>query len=124
MPDKPNYVEIKPKSRVELEESLASTDLNGICNALYSAAQHEPDWRWSQAQCLRMLRHESSLVRSTALIALGEIALFRRNLDLNLVLPEIKRFASDPALGPYAEDALRVEETTSEPPKFIKPSTT
>jgi hypothetical protein len=50
--------------------------------------------------------HESLLVRSTALIALGEIALFRGHLDLETVLPEIHRVASDPALAPFAEDAL------------------
>jgi hypothetical protein len=53
-----------------------------------------------------MLNHESLLVRSSALIALGEIALFRGNLDLDVVLPEMKRFENDPALGPFVEDAL------------------
>ena len=41
-----------------------------------------------------------------ALIALGEIALFRGNLDLDVVLPEMKRFENDAALGPFVEDAL------------------
>ena len=45
-------------------------------------------------------------MRSTALIALGEIALFRGCLDLDIVLPEIHRVAADPALAPFAEDAL------------------
>lgn len=53
-----------------------------------------------------MLNHESLQVRSTALIVLGETALFRGNLDLETVLPEIHRVASDPALAPFAEDAL------------------
>lgn len=53
-----------------------------------------------------MLNHHSLLVRSTALIALGEIALFRGRLDLEIVLPEIHRVASDPALAPFAEDPL------------------
>lgn len=106
MSDKPKYVEIKAQPRPELEKSFASGDPNTICNALYSAAQHEEDWRWSQAQCLKMLNHESLLVRSAALLALGEIALFRGNLDLGVVLPEMKRFENDPALGPFVEDAL------------------
>jgi hypothetical protein len=41
-----------------------------------------------------------------ALIALGEIALFRDHLDLETVLPQIQRFANDPELGPYVEDSL------------------
>ena len=106
MSDKPKYVEIKPRPRPELEESLASTDPNRICNALYSAGQHKPDWRWSQTVCLSKLSHQSLLVRSAALIALGAIALFQRNLDLELVLPEMKRLAKDAALGPFVEDAL------------------
>jgi hypothetical protein len=104
--DRPKYVEIKARTRAELEKSFANGDPNVVCEALYSAAQHEQDWRWSQTQCLKMLNHESLLVRSSALIALGEIALFRENLDLDVVLPELKRFESDPALGPYVEDAL------------------
>ena len=106
MSDKPKYVEIKARPRLELVESLNSDDPSTICDALYSAAQHEPDWRWSQTQCLRMLLHESLLVRSTALIALSEIALFRGHLDVHIVIPEMQKLAADPALGPFVEDAL------------------
>jgi hypothetical protein len=104
--EKPKYVEIAPRRRDELEAELESNDPNVVCDALFSAAQHEADWRWSQTQCLRMLKHNSPLVRSNALIALGEIALFRGHLDLEIVLPEIQQFAGDPALGPFVEDAL------------------
>jgi hypothetical protein len=106
MSDKPKYVEIQPRLREDLEKALSSSDDNEICNALYSAAHHEAGWRWSQEQCLKMLDHESLLVRSTALIALGEIALFRGHLDLETALPRIHRASSDPALAPFAEDAL------------------
>ncbi len=106
MPEKPKYVyvEIPPRAREELESAFKSNDPNDVCNALYSAAQHEVDWRWSQGQCLKMLNHESLLVRSAALVALGEIAVFRGQLDLEAVLPEVQRFANDPALGPFVED--------------------
>jgi hypothetical protein len=104
--EKPKYVEIQPRTRRELEQALVSDDLNTVCNALYSAAQHESDWRWSQRQCLMMLKHESLLVRSTAIIALGEIAFFRGELDRDVVLPELKRLASDSALRPFVEDFL------------------
>ena len=104
MPDKLKYAEIKPRLREDLEVALSGIDENEICNALYSAAQHEVDWRWSQGQCLKMLNHESLLVRSTALNALGEIAIFRGHLDLEMVLPVIQRLVNDPALGPFVED--------------------
>ena len=121
MSHKPKYVEIKALPREELEKSLASDHPNIVCNALYSAAQHEQDWRWSQTQCLRMLNHESLLVRSAALIALGEIALFRGNLDLDVVLPEMKRLQNDSALRPFVKDALdniRVANIRSESRKM------
>jgi len=104
--EKPKYVEIRPRDRAELEEAFKSNDPNVVCDAQYSAAQHEADWRWTQAQCLKMLNHELPLVRSAALIALGEIALLRDYLDVEMVLPEIHRVAGDPALAPFAEDAL------------------
>jgi len=53
-----------------------------------------------------MLKHESSLVRSTALIALGEIALFRGELDVQIVVPEMRKLSKDPDMAPYVEDAL------------------
>jgi hypothetical protein len=104
--EKLKYVEIQARNRDDLEAAFKSHDANVVCDALYSAAQHEADWRWSQAQCLKMLDHESLLVRSAALIALGEIALFRGHLELETVLPEIHRVARDPALAPFAEDAM------------------
>ena len=106
MSEKLKYVEIQARDRDELETAFKSHDANVVCDALYSAAQHEADWRWSQEQCLKMLDHESLLVRSAALIALGEIALFRGHLDLETVLPEIYRVARDPPLAPFAEDAM------------------
>jgi len=102
--EKLKYVVIPPREREELESAFKSNDPDEVCNALYSAAQHEVDWRWSQGQCLKMLNHESLLVRSAALQALGEIAIFRGHLDLETVLPEIQRFANDAALGPIVED--------------------
>lgn len=104
MSEKLKYVEIPPRGREDLESAFKSDDPNEICDALYSAAQHEVDWRWSQAHCLKMLNHKSLLVRSAALMALGEIAIFRGHLDLETVVPEIQRFANDPGLGPFVED--------------------
>jgi len=104
--EKLKYVEIKPRTRAELEQQFGSLDPNVVCDALYSAAQHEPDWRWSQNQCLKMLQHESHVVRTGALIALGEIAIFQGQIDSDVVLPRIQQCKSDPALAPTAQDAI------------------
>lgn len=105
MDQKPQYVAIHPRSREELVTVFGGEDENDICDAMYSAAQHEPDWQWTQEQLLKFLRHKSLLIRSSAVIALGEMATFRGKLDLDLVLPELK-LVSDPALKPYVEDCL------------------
>ena len=106
MEEKPKYVEIQPCSRKELEEVFAGDDENAICNAMYSAAQHEPDWRWTQAELVKFLGHKSLLIRSTAVNALGELVLFRGHIDLEVVLPEIHKLESDPALAPFVENYL------------------
>jgi predicted secreted Zn-dependent protease len=100
------YGEIKVKTRAELEKSLASGDPSIVCEAMFSAAQHESDWRWSQAQCLRMLGHKLVTVRSAALMALSEIALYRGHLDFDVVLPQIQQLENDPELEPLVKDAL------------------
>jgi len=104
--DKPKYVEIKPRSREELEGAFAGDDENAICNAMYSAAQHEPDWRWAQGELVRFLGHKSLVVRSTAVIALGELVLFRGHVDIEIVLPEIHKLGNDPDLAAYVEQYL------------------
>jgi hypothetical protein len=107
MDKKLKYVEIQPKTRAELEAAFASDDEDIVCNAMYSAAQHEPDWRWTQGKLLESLKRDSLLIRSAALIALGELALFRGRVDLELVLPEVHKLKGDPALAPFAEDCLK-----------------
>lgn len=106
MSDKPKYEPIKPRPRAELEIALTSDDPDVVSQALFSAAQHESDWRWSQTQCLRMLSHKFLSVRSAALIALSEIALYRGHLDLHIVLPELRRLENDSDLAPLLGDAL------------------
>jgi hypothetical protein len=52
------YVEIVPRTRAELEQRFERSDPNVVCDALYTVAQHDSDWCWSQDQCLKMLQHE------------------------------------------------------------------
>ena len=106
MENKLKYAVIKARRRDELEADLASEDTSLICDALFSAAQHDPEWLWVQEQCLKMLKHSSLLVRSCALIALGELATFQGHLNLETVLPEIDQLLTDPELGPFAADAM------------------
>jgi len=106
MDEKPRYVEIEPRTREELEDAFRSSDESTLCNAMFSAAQYEPDWRWTQSQLLEFLTRESIGIRSAALIALGELALFQGHVDVEVVLPEVYKLKGIPALAPYVEDCI------------------
>lgn len=106
MDDNPKYEQIEPLARQELKAAFGSGDEGAICNAMYSAAQHEPDWRWAQRHFLEFLNHKSLLIRSTALNAIGELVLFRGHIDVELVLPAVHRLANDPDLAPFVERCL------------------
>jgi hypothetical protein len=73
---------------------------------MYSAAQHELDWRWAQARLVGFLGHQSPLIRSTAVNALGELVLFRGHVDLEVVMPEILKLENDPALAALVKKYL------------------
>jgi hypothetical protein len=104
--EKPKYVEIKPRSREELEAAFAGDDEKAICDAMYSAAQHDPDWRWAQGELVKFLGHKSVLVRSSAVNALGEVVFFRGHVDVDVVLPELHKLGNDAALAPYVKEYL------------------
>jgi hypothetical protein len=94
------------QSRANLIKALASNDAEQIRGALYSAAQYESDWEWSQAQCLKFLNHQEFEVRWAAALSLGFIALYQRKLDLAKVLPELYAAKWDDLLAPHVEDSL------------------
>ena len=51
-------------------------------------------------------RHMDDFATNQALGPHKKIAVFRGNLELDVVLPEMKRFEDDTALGSFVEDAL------------------
>ncbi len=106
MGEKPNYERIEQRTRMELERAFASNDEDAICNAMYSAAQFEPDWRWTQSELIKFLGHNSLPIRRTAVNALGELVLFRGHIDVEIVLPEIQKLRNDSALAPVVKQYL------------------
>ena len=93
-------------SRQELERALAGTDSEQIRTALNSASWYETDWRWSQNHCLAFLEHRDHLVRWAAALSLGYIALFHKQLDLELVLPALHRAQEDPEIRSTVGDSM------------------
>ena len=100
------YEHFKPQTRKELERALQSGDPTSIRAALYSAAQYEGDWRWTQEQCLNFLSHPSQAVRWAAALSLGFVALYQKHLDLDRVLPELDSLRDDPAIRGPVQDSL------------------
>lgn len=106
------YEEVYPQSRGELEAAFTSDNPAELRAALYSAAKYECDWRWTQAQGLKFLIHADSSVRWAAALSLGYIALYRRNLDLDKVLPALHeakaKTGEDPHVASAIQDALEM----------------
>jgi|HubBroStandDraft_5_1064220.scaffolds.fasta_scaffold125503_2 hypothetical protein len=100
------YEEVPRMSRGDLEAALVSNDSERIRAALYSAAWYEDDWRWTQGQCLAFLSHHDPLVRWAAALSLGYIAQFHKHLDLELVLPALRRAQEDPSIRSTVGDSL------------------
>ncbi len=93
-------------SRQELEIALTGTDGEQIRTALYSAAWYEAAWRWSQNRCLEFLENRDHLIRWAAALSLGYIALFQKQLDLEVVFPALYRAREDPAIRSTVGDSL------------------
>jgi hypothetical protein len=102
------YEEFEYLSRAEIETCLASGEAEKIRGALNSASKHDPDWRWSQNQCLRFLDHPDHEVKWAAILARGFIAVYQKNLDLAEVLPRLHEIHEDPLVGRVAEDSIEM----------------
>ena len=60
------YQEPTPITREEAVRALDSGGLDAVCEALVRCAFHDQDWEWVQEQCMKLARHESAEIRSTA----------------------------------------------------------
>src|ERR1051326_2548243 len=83
-----------------------SENKDAICDALVGIAYYDPDWRWVQSYCLLFLNHRDADIRGLAATCLGHLARIHRVIDLNIVLPELKKLLKDPEIGGRVEDAL------------------
>jgi hypothetical protein len=101
-----HYEPVIPRTREELEAAFGSGEPDSIHDALISAAYWDDDWQWAQDRCLSFADHGSDLVRAGVAYALAMIAVFHAKLDLDRVVPVLRRLAEDPAVRPQAETSL------------------
>ncbi len=106
MAEEKKYIPVKQRPRDAIEAMLQSNVPRQVGEALWSAAYYDPDWRWVQTQCLYFLTHADVSVRRSAATCLGLVAVFHKKLDLDIVLPAIRRAAEDPEVKAWAEDSL------------------
>ena len=100
------YHEDLPMPRAEVEAALAAGDEATVANALLSATVHDPDWRWVQDQCVRLMKDTNPVLRGLAVTCLGHLARLHGVLDLDKVLPLLREVERDPVAGGRVEDAL------------------
>ena len=105
------YVAVEPISRQEAEAAFTSGVSHAICDALVRLVYHDPDGKWLQEKCIEMSENSDAEVAGLAVTCLGHLARIHRTLDLERVLPILKRVRTNPELAGRAEDALDDIET-------------
>lgn len=95
-----------PTSRQDAELVLRTGTTEAICETLVALALHEDDAAWVEHTCLEFAGHPSPNVRAVAATCLGHLARIHRQLNLELVLPALRRLLQDSSTSGYAENAL------------------
>lgn len=104
--DELRYHPVEPIDREEAEAAFRSHDARAISEAIIRSVYFDPDWRWVQDRCLEFAQQADSSVRWTAIAELGTLARFHRRLDLDRVIPVLRKFEGDPHLGSAVEEAF------------------
>lgn len=105
------YVEVEPITRQEAKAAFATGIPDSICDALIRLVYHDPDWIWVQERCIELSEDSNSEVSGLAVTCLGHLARIRRTLDLERVLPALKKLLANPEIAGRVEDALDDIET-------------
>jgi hypothetical protein len=100
------YERVDPLSRDELDARLASEEPEVVADALYRAARWQEDSLWVQRLCVDGLRSPHIAVRWAAATSLGDLACWRRPLDIAVVIAALERAVDDPAISDPATFSL------------------
>ena len=100
------YEDIRPISRRELVDALASDSDERAAKAVIAVALHDRDWSWAEQQCLLALHDKRHDVRTAAVVGLGHIARIHGKSNLSIVIPALEALRSHQALRGAVEDAI------------------
>ena len=100
------YQEVLPISRKDAETIFSSGSSENIADALVSLAYYDSDWSWVQEICIRYLIGDNKNLQAVAATCLGHLARIHRKLDLEKVIPLLKKLQDNPKIGGIVEDAL------------------
>jgi hypothetical protein len=104
-----NDLKYKSVGRIELEQALddlESSDPDTVASALHAVSRSGHDIRWIESECIRKLTSPEVKIRWAAATCLGDLAFFRRELDLTKVVPALKAAIHDPTISDPATFSL------------------
>lgn len=111
------YERVEPIGKEEATRALQDPDAEVVANALYAAARSGEDIRWLEEECLKKLTSPELKIRWAAATCLGDLALFRRPLDVERVIPALEAAAKDPTISDPAGFSLSMVRQFSSQPR-------
>ncbi|MCM3630408.1 hypothetical protein M3194_24040 [Paenibacillus glycanilyticus] len=92
-----NYEEINGYDQRKTFDDLHSGESKKVVNALLSHSFHEDDWKQVQDICIHHSSDQNSNVRGIAILCFGHLARIHGELELEHVLPIVKKALNDPS---------------------------
>jgi hypothetical protein len=100
------YERVALINREQARRALESADPEVVASALYAAARSDEDTQWLEEECLKRLTSPELTIRWAAATCFGDLAFFRRPLDVNKVIPALEAAADDPTISDPARFSL------------------
>ena len=101
-----NFENPKPISHQEFEEAMRCDEPSVAAQALIRMALCERDLSWAELKSLCALNDHRKEVRLAGLVAIGHLARIHHCLNLQAILPAVKKLMGDPLYRGTAEDVL------------------
>ena len=99
------YEALEPIDRKSVIEALSGPDCDAA-EALIRASLTIRDRVWVESLLLSALSDQRLEVQKAALLGLGHLARIHHALDLERIIPILRKYAAHASLGGVAEDAL------------------